>query len=211
MDISAENLQRHLPYYLSAEDRRVLVDNLRALASGRSAEYFLSPQNNAFQNKMLQGDGWHGFQVFVHGLGRAHQVAGVVLSNSCDVDPESLRETPPRVTFAPFSRLAAYENLLHKSGVDRARVREKISSIRAQKATNMFYLPAGGPLVEDHVIRFDEVQSMPWSMHAGSPHKKKIFTLSDTGFYLFVFKLSVHFCRLQENVIRKSPDDRPRH
>ena len=32
--------------------------------------------------------------------------------------------------------------------------------------------------------------------------KAKRFTLSLHGFYMFVFKLSVHFCRLHENVAR---------
>ena len=56
---------------------------------------------------------------------------------------------------------------------------------------------------EDHVVRFDEAQSMPVAAHAASSDKEKLFTLSNTGFYMLVLKLSVHFCRLQEKVNRK--------
>ena len=31
---------------------------------------------------------------------------------------------------------------------------------------------------------------------------EKLFTLNQMGFYLFVLKLSIHFCRFQDGVIR---------
>ena len=42
MDFDAESLKQQIPYYLTAEDRRVLVEELKAIASGGTADYLLS-------------------------------------------------------------------------------------------------------------------------------------------------------------------------
>ena len=152
---------------------------------------------------MLQGDGWTGFQLFLFNTGERRSVRGLVLSNSCDVDLANPRTVPSRIIFAPLVKLATYRNLLEASRIDRNRVEEKIKSIKAQRTTNVFYLPAGGPLEEDYIVRFDEVHSMPVAAHVDDGRRQKLFTLSNTGFYMLVLKLSVHFCRLQEHVNRK--------
>jgi hypothetical protein len=203
MKLDLESLQQQIPYYLTAEDRQVLVDELKAISKGGTANYLLSPYNDAFRNDMLQGDGWRAFQLFVFDTGERRRVQGLVLSNSCDVEPGNARDIPARVIFAPLVKLSVYEGLLRGSGIDPQRIDEKIASIKAQKTTNMFFLPAGGPLADDHVVRLDDAHSMPAAMHAKSEGREKLFTLSNTGFYMLVLKLSVHFCRLHEKVNRK--------
>lgn len=203
MNFDAESLQQQIPYYLTAEDRLVLVEELKAITSGGTPDYLLSAYNDSFQEIMLQGDGWPGFQLFMFDTGERRSVRGLVLSNSCDVDPENPREVPARVIFAPLVKFAAYKALLDASGISADRVAAKIESIKTQKTTNIFYLPAGGPLVEDYVVRFDEAQSMPVAAHTANRDGQKLFTLSNTGFYMLVLKLSVHFCRLQEKVNRR--------
>ena len=106
--------------------------------------------------------------------------------------------------FAPLVKLSAYEALLRGSGIDAARVDEKVTSIKAQKTTNIFCLPAGGPLEEDYVVRLDDAHSMPVAAHVDAGDREKLFTLSNTGFYMLVLKLSVHFCRLHEKVNRSN-------
>ena len=151
---------------------------------------------------MLQGDGRRGFQLFMFDTGERRSVKALVMSNTCDVDPGNQRDLPARVIFAPLVELAVYDALLRASGIDAQRVDAKLASIRAQMTTNMFFLPAGGPLAQDHVVRLDEAHSMLVAAHAAAKDREKLFTLSNTGFYMLVFKLSVHFCRLQENVNR---------
>ncbi len=203
MSFDVESLQQQIPSYLTSEDQQVLVNELKAIASGGSANYLLSAYNDTFKGDMLQGDGWRGFQLFLFDTGERRSVRGLVLSNSCDVDPSNPRDVPARVIFAPLVKLSAYKTLLDASGIGAERVEAKIASIKAQKTTNIFFLPAGGPLEEDYVVRFDEAQSMPVQAHTTSSHREKLFTLSNTGFYMLVLKLSVHFCRLQEKVNRK--------
>ena len=210
MSLDVENLRQQIPYYLTAEDKLVLVEELKAITSGAAAGYVLGSYQDAFKDDMLQGDGWVGFQLFLFDTGERRSVRGLVLSNSCDIDPAIPREVPSRVVFAPLVKLANYTKLLDDSGIDRGRIEEKIKSIKAQKTTNVFYLPAGGSVEEDYIVRFDEAHSMPVAAHSESPDRQKLFTLSNAGFYLLVFKLSVHFCRFQEKVHRMVaiPSDR---
>lgn len=203
MNLDAETLIQQIPYYLTAEDQKVLLDELKAISCGGTATYLLSTYRDSFKEMMLQGDGWRGFQLFLFERGERRSVRGIVLSNSCDVDPNNPREVPARVIFAPLVKLAVFKALLKTSGIGADRVADKIAAIKAQKTSNIFYLPAGGVLEEDYVVRFDEVHNMPVAAHTASSDREKLFTLSNTGFYMLVFKLSVHFCRLQEKVNRK--------
>lgn len=204
MNFDVESLQHHIPSYLTALDQRALVKELNAISSGGAASYVLSSHNDAFRAVTLQGDGWRGFQLYLFETGERRSVRGLVLSNSCDVDPVNLRDVPARIIFAPLVKLSAYKALLEKSGIDQRRITQKIGAIKAQKTTNIFFLPSGGALKEDCVVRFDEAHSMPLAAHADSADRKKLFTLSNTGFYMLVLKLSVHFCRLQEKVNRSA-------
>ena len=117
MNFDVENLQQQIPYYLTAEDKRVLVEELKAITSGGTADYILSTYHDSFKEDMLQGDGWRGFQLFLFDTGQRRSVRGLVLSNSCDVDLENPRELPARVIFAPLVKLTAYEELLDSSGI----------------------------------------------------------------------------------------------
>lgn len=203
MTLDAETLKDHIPRYLSVEDQRVLVAELNAISRGGDAEYVLSQYNDEFDCQVLQGDGWRGFIIFSYDTGEKRSIPGLVLSNSCDVNPENPRDLPTKVIFAPLAKFANYVGLLEESGIDRERIAAKVESIKAQKTTNMFFLPAGAFLTHDYVIRLDEAQSMPISVHAENPERKKLFTLTNTGFYMLVLKLSIHFCRLHERVNRK--------
>jgi hypothetical protein len=203
MKLDAETLIQQIPHYLTAEDQKVLLEELSAISRGGTAEYLLSPSRDSFGEVMLQGDGWRGFLLFLFETGDLRSVRGIVLSNSCDVDPKNPRDVPARVIFAPLVRLSVYKALLDASGIGAERVAAKIDAIKAQKTSNIFYLPAGGVLQEDYVVRFDDAHNMPVAAHAKAEDRGKLFTLSNTGFYMFVLKLSVHFCRLQEKVNRK--------
>jgi hypothetical protein len=186
MNFDPETLQQQIPYYLTAEDRQVLVHELREISNGGTADYLLSPYHDSFRADMLQGDGWRGFQLFNFDTGERRSVQGLVMSNSCDVAPGNPRDVPARVTFAPLIKFAAYEELLRVSGIDRAKVNEKLAAIRAQKTTNVFFLPAGGPLSEDHIVRLDHAHSMPVAAHRGGRDCEKLFTLSNAGFYMLI-------------------------
>lgn len=201
MTIDADALRQQIPYYLTAAPaQKAFLGGLKALIDGANTGYFIPRGSDGFTDEMLQGDGWSKFQVFSFKSSNVAPARGIVLSNSCDVSSENDRVLPPNVTFAPIVRLSGIRRRFEEAGLDRERVGSRITDIKAQRVTNMFYLPADGLLDEDYVAILDDLHSMPVETHQQAA--EKLFTLSMVGFYLFVFKLSVHFCRLQENVNR---------
>ena len=202
MTFSPENLKDQIPYYLtSAPAQKELLVNLEAIINGARTGYYLGAAQEKFVNERLQGDGWSGLPLFSFGSGERRDVRGILLSNTCDVSLENDRTLPPKLVFVPIIKLSAIEARFGAKGIKQAQIAAKVKSIKDQIATSIFYLPAGGPLEEDYVALLDDVHSVPVSAHENE-RKEKLFTLSMAGFYLFVFKLSVHFCRLQENVDR---------
>jgi hypothetical protein len=203
MVLDGDQISKSLPHYLSAADKSLLVKELEAISSGGDGNYYLSAYNDQFTNDVLQGDGWQGFDVFLFESGTRRNVRGIVFSNSCDVDPTNKRELSPRIVFAPLTKLSSLETVLKRKGVAEEKINAQFLAIRAQKNTGYFYLPKGGVLQTEYLVRLDDVHSVPINIHLKNQERKKLFTLSNAGFYMFVFKLSVHFCRLQENVQRK--------
>ena len=154
MPIDFDKINLYLPYYLAAESRRVLLENLDAIKNGGAGNYFSGSLDISFGEEMLQGDGWSGFERFDHESGSARTVNGIVLSNSCDIDPNNPRDVPTRITFAPLIKLSNYEVMLRRQSDDTSRINNKLDSIRRQAITSIFFLPASGSLAVDHVIFF---------------------------------------------------------
>lgn len=199
MTFLPEDLKNQIPYYLtSAPAQKELIANLEAIMSGVRTGYYSS---TSFEER-LQGDGWRGLPLFSFDSGKKRDVRGILLSNTCDISPENNRALPPKLVFAPIVKLSAIKARFIKNSISSSQIAGKIKAIQAQTTTSMFYLPAGGPLKEEYVALLDDVHSVPVSAHENG-NKEKLFTLSMAGFYLFAFKLSVHFCRLQENVDRR--------
>ncbi len=203
MTFDADQLKNQIPFYLVAEPaQKELVRNLDALNRGATSGYYISAAREPDEEAMLQGDGWRGFLLFSFDTGEKRKVRGLVVSNSCDISLGNDRALSPKVVFAPIVKLSAVEARLEDRGLPVGAVKDRLSAIKSQSVTNVFFLPAGGPLNEDYVSFLDDLHSMPVASHAGD---EKLFTLSMAGFYLFAFKLSVHFCRLHERVDRR-PD-----
>ena len=81
-------------------------------------------------------------------------------------------------------------------------ISSKVTAIKEQKVTSLFYLPQGKGVDSDCIALLEDVQSIPFSSFNSRQAKQKLFTLSDVGFYLFLMKLSVHFCRFHEDIAR---------
>lgn len=134
--------------------------------------------------------------------GERKLVKAVLLSNSCDIAPENKRELPTKLNFAPIIKLAPYLQLLRKAGLDNQQIDDKLVAIKEQKVTSLFYLPKGADLEEDYIALLDDVHTVPYQAFSTQSERRKIFTLSQVGFYLFLLKLSVHFCRFHEEINR---------
>lgn len=196
MEITAESIQDQIPYYLSQEAKDNLVKALKSFPD--NINYYI----NLYKSNMLQGDGWTHFELIRFEDGDRKKVKGIILSNSCDIDPTNRRDISPIITFAPIIKVSRYASTLKEAGLDDKKIEGKIKAIKEQSVTTLFYLPKEGTLDEDYIALFNDLHTIPLGAFQSSTNREKLFTLSQIGFYLFILKLSVHFCRFHENIDR---------
>jgi hypothetical protein len=192
-----EQMQRFLPPYLFEEDRRRLFDELSAFPSSKG--FYLHP--NALDDELLQGDGWFGLYVTNFYSLEQKSVSGLIISNSCDIDVKNTRDLPSNVVFAPLIPLGKYRALLESAGRTPEQIESKLSSIRAQRVSSVFYLPSDQHGPQEAIILLDQLYSHPLPAFLEAD-RRRLFRLGQYGFYLLLFKLSIHLSRFQEGVKR---------
>lgn len=198
MIISSDALDTQIPYYLTEEQKSGLKKAFSDFSNAKPIDYYI----DKYPDELLQGDGWHGLELLQFDSGERRAIKGIVLSNTCDVSPENKRDLPSKIVFAPIVKLANYEAALIQAGLAQQQIAGKLQSIREQLVTTMFYLPACGKLDGEYIAMLDDIHTLPASAFLANGAREKLFTLSMVGFYLFVFKLSIHFCRFHEEVAR---------
>jgi hypothetical protein len=194
--ITIEKIQDHLPQYLTAGQQAELVRQLRDF---ENRNYYTS----LFEDELLQGDGWAGIEILNFANGDRAKIKGILLSNSCDIAPSNPRDFPPRIVFAPliyFDDLA--RALRNVEALKPEQIDSKLYAIRKQRVSSLFFLPRGHALEGDYVAVLDDLHSIPLEVFSKEAKRTKLFTLGQMGFYLFLMKLSIHFCRFQEGLVR---------
>jgi hypothetical protein len=193
MELSVEKLTLQLPHYLTAPRREGIR---RALAEFPDIKFFYL---NAYQNEVLQGDVWSQLTALNFPNGARKKIRGVVLSNSCEVDPGNTSILFPQLIFVPLLRVDSLSQFLQRQGYQEQKVESTIAAIRKQEVDSFFYFPPGPGIGQESVAWLDQVHTMPLSAFLSEPDRKKLATLTDPSFYMFAFKLSIYFCRLHEN------------
>jgi hypothetical protein len=199
MTLNEETLREQIPSYLTQPQKEALAAGLREFERSSLIHNFSITQ---FPGDVLQGDGWSGFQLYEFESGKKRKVRGLIISNSCDIDPSNHRDAPITVTFVPLIKLSKLKEIWVASGVTDERLDRKFEDIRAQRITSFFHVPITGHLEEESVALLSDAHTMPLASFNGDTTSKKLFTLSQVAFYLFLFKLSVHYCRMHENIVR---------
>ena len=196
MQITSESIKDQIPYYLSQKAKEHLAKALDNFP--RQIDYYI----NLYPDETLQGDGWTSVDVIRFEDGARKLIKALLLSNSCDIASENKRDLPTKLSFASMVKLDRYQELLMSGGLDREQIKAKVQAIKEQRVTSLVYLPKGSALDDDYVALLDDIHTVPYQAFRARNEKKKLFTLSNVGFYLFVLKLSVHFCRLHEEIVR---------
>lgn len=196
MELTDEYIATFLPQDLSLPMRKGFLDQLRKFPG--EMDYYYSYQNEQF----LQGDVYGGFVSFNQDTGQKKEIRGIILSNTCDISGENARWTAPRVVYAPIIRLSKLASMYEQAGISTSKITSKLESIKKQEVTHLFYLPQGDMLDDDYVALLDAIE------HTSTEHLyqkcKRVATLGMAGFYMFLFKLSIHFTRMHEGVIRQT-------
>jgi len=189
-----EQIKLFLPKYLTPSEQRELYESLNRHPEAVD-NFYLTPD---FSSDFLQGDSWIGFVTINFETLEKKTVSGVIVSNSCDIDPRN-NHFKRNILFSPLIKLSNYIRLLETSG--RTDTDNIALSIKKQHVTNIFYLPKYGDSIDECIILLDNIYQHPLSDFI-TREKTKIITLSQYAFYIFLIKLSIHFSRFQENVNR---------
>jgi len=206
--IGFEGIKKYLPQYLSKEASENLFAELENFPENIDNRIYT---NKLSGNQVIyQGDGVDNLLSINLPNPETGFVPGMVLSNSCDLDVENERLVESRLVFATIFQLEKYKKLLFSKFVEKGLKSEEsinahIEIIKKQYISHIFYLPAGGKLENDSIVLFDRASNLPNDyVNKNDIPERKLFTLSDYGFYLLLYKLSIHFTRIRENVARTS-------
>ena len=199
--MQADELRTYLPKYLSEENYQTLLGELKSFPDNIDKRFYTSSLD---QTVLFQGDGYDILPV----VDLAHMERGskykpaLIISNTCDMDLSNKRFYPSSIMYAPLISIDKYKMTLLSSEISETKIETHLSDIRKQRVSSILYLPADSKIQEsivflDRVYNIDNrfIDRKTLSLH-------RLFSLSDYGFYLLMFKMSVHFCRIRECVNR---------
>ena len=196
-----EDIKLYLPKYLSSESEKTLFEELSSFPENIDSRLYTSSLNNV--DIVFQGDGFQGLLFINFPDTKIGNVPAMILSNTCDINPQNQRIFQPNIVYSPIFNLEKYRNGLLEEGFDQQRIEDHMASLKRQENTSIFYLPRGGSLEADSLVFFDRINSCPIDyLDQRENGKQKLFILSGYGHYLFLFKLSIHFTRVREGVDR---------
>lgn len=204
--IDVEEIEKFLPYYLTGQERESLLKEIKGFPENVDQRFFTSYLKN--EKNIFQGDGYSDFLFINLPNPKIAKMPAMVISNTCDIDQNNKRLAPKRIVYAPIYQLEKYKQLLMKdhaqSGAENPEsIESYIQAIKKQYVTDIFYLPRNENLQKDSIIMFDRLNNLPADyLTPDEILEKRLFTLSDFGFYMFLVKLSIHFSRVKEEVRR---------
>lgn len=198
-----EDYKTYLPKYLSAEAQKNLFVELSQFPSNIDGRlYTIGLQN---EQTLFQGDGLASLWVADLPNASIAKTRVMVLSNSCDITQENKHLLGPRLLYCPIISLPKYENVLRaERGLPEGfSLGGHLDAVRKQRNSSMFYLPKSDALGEEAIALLDRINNCnAQAVDLNELLKNRLFTLSDYGFYLFLFKLSLHLTRIREGVAR---------
>jgi len=197
-----DDIKRYLPQFLSDMDKEKLFEQFSNFTDNMNKIFMLSSD---FTNGIIQSDIVDNIPFISLPNIEVANVKVMILSNSCDITPENPRSIPPSVAYVPIMPLKKLEVFLINKGKDKDQINGIISAIKKQHTTSMFYIPRGLYLEEDSVALFDKVlhcKRDDFFNLAMQNDGKKLASLNNYGFYIFLLKLSIHFTRIHENINR---------
>ena len=190
MRIPQSDIQKYLPQYLSDDAKKALKNSLDDFPNNQEKMIMSEDIFNEHKSKLLQSD-----IVECKNIYDGSNAKVMIISNSCDNSSENERDFPICVSFVVILSLEKIKNAFEKNGIDKQAIDNKIDAIKKQQVTNMFYLP------DDMVVLLDRTMHLDYNKFSEAMINK-IASLSNYGFYAFLFKLSYHFTRLREGTQR---------
>ncbi len=201
--MTLEDLQLYLPKYLSSNSERILYQELSRFPENMDKRIY--SKNLVGDNVIYQGDGLNNLLVVNLPDTTIKEAPCMVISNTCDMDLANKRFFPSHIIYAPIFNLKKYQDILIKNEKPEEAIKQHVGSIKRQEITQIFYLPKFEDVIDDSIVFLDRINNHSNKKYSRDKlNSSKLFTLSDYGAYLFLFKLSFHLTRIQDKVDRGS-------
>jgi hypothetical protein len=208
-DISFENT---LPPYLSQPNKTRLKEGLSQFFSvghrikdKRYDHFYLDNPPDFF----MQGDVINSIPVYNWDAETNQYITGyspvVMISSTCDIFEDHDRLLEKEVLFATLIPLIDFCQDLEAEGFTEKNIKSIHSNLRQQLYSNLFYLPPNPIDGREFVVFFDKTfwhPSIKFLEKRERINEERFISLDHFGFYLFICKLSYHFCRVPEDCHR---------
>jgi hypothetical protein len=195
-----DDIKLYLPKFLSPESQADLFNDLKEFPDNIYKNFYTDYLKET--NYIFQGDGLQNLLIVNLESLEKKICPGMVISNSCDLSQNNVRFFQSQIVYSPIINLKNYESQLLLR-YDKTKVNNHIDAIKNQYITQIFFLPANGSSIDDSIIFFDRLFNIPNEYIDRDQIKRiRLFTLGNYANYLFLFKLSVHFTRMIENIDR---------
>ena len=203
-----EELQRLLPPELTDQKKGRLQEGLKQFSDPDNSQdkfytdFYLPISHNYF----LQGDliKEMRFPVFNKGSRQYEKLYfdALLISNTCDIDESNKRTVSKRAVIAKLIPVNIFIESLKELAVENAA--EILTHAKNQQFSNIIYLPTTknnedylAYLDDLSIIEKEEINTLKEDIATN-----RIESLDYFGYYLFIFKLSYHLCRLPEETER---------
>ncbi len=199
--IDFEEIKKYLPKYLSEESTKGLFEDLKAFPDNVNNRFY----GNVLDDEVVifQGDGIRDLLVINLPDSKIEPFPAMVISNTCDITPENERKIEPKILYCPIVKISRFETQLKNNKIRDEQISQYLKEIKEQRISSIFYLPKGGQLPEDCIALLDNINNCKISFVKNEEVPgRRLFSLSNYGFYVLLFKLSIHFTRIRETVER---------
>jgi hypothetical protein len=197
-----DDIKTYLPKYLSHEARTDLFEELKQFPENIDGRLYTA--RLAGERVLYQGDGLASLWVADLPTKRIETARVMVLSNTCDTAADNKSILGPRILYCPIISFPKYVGLLEGNPkILGDGINDHLESIRKQRNSSMFYLPKNDRLGEEGIALLDRFNNCnAQAVDLDELVRNRLFTLSDYGFYVFLFKISIHLTRIREGVAR---------
>lgn len=209
MHLTDQALETFLPGYLRPDVKNRLQSGLKSFFNDEtpnrernySGFYLLNAPLYLMQSDVVQSVRAIEWDLSIHDYVLCYTPA-MILSNTCDITPENIRNANVKqVMLAPIIPLDEYEKDLRKAQIGSDQLRSFLTTLRRQELSNIFYLPPNHRNGKEYMVVLDKAFWQPLNAIEtinSNLQQQRFLSLSHWGFYLFLLKISYHWCRLPE-------------
>lgn len=200
-----ESIKQFLPKYLSETEQKKLLAEIKAFPQNLDTRFYTDYLREELV--VFQGDGVSGLKISNLPSEKFIDAKCIVTSNTCDTNLDNQRLFRSRLTYCPLIDFEKYIDSLFHYGIDKTKIANHSKAIKKQEVTQILYLPANSKSREC-IVFLDRVNNCELNaISTKNIKERRLFTLSNYGFYMFLLKMSISFTRIGEGVDRKIPNE----